>query len=196
MYQFVLADHYIRRNPHLAAPDSRVTVSVTPGASAVFPISRTLPRFNDPHTANHFTSACSAIVYRDELFGPAFSRSTFVSEPVHNLIHREVIAAKGITFTSRRAADEQKSEFLASSDNWFRPTSIQTGPDGALVGGRHVSRRHRASGVDSGGLAEATRSARRPGQRTHLSRLSGRRQAAAHPAAGSPRYGGAGRRSR
>ncbi|MHB1426648.1 MAG: PVC-type heme-binding CxxCH protein [Gemmataceae bacterium] len=132
MYQYVLADHYIRRNPHLAAPDPRVSVSVTPGASAVFPISRTLPRFNDPHAANHFTSACSTIVYRDELFGPAFSPSTFVSEPVHNLIHREVISPKGVLFTSRRAPDEQDSEFLASSDNWFRPTSIQTGPDGAL----------------------------------------------------------------
>jgi putative membrane-bound dehydrogenase-like protein len=132
MYQYVLADHYIRRNPHLAAPDSRLSVSVTPGAAAVFPISRTLPRFNDPHAANHFTSANSAIVYRDDLFGPAFSHSTFVSEPVHNLIHREILTAKGVTFTSRRAADEQISEFLASSDNWFRPTMIQTGPDGAL----------------------------------------------------------------
>jgi putative membrane-bound dehydrogenase-like protein len=132
MWQYVLADHYLRRNLHLAAPDGHVPVSVTPGASAVFPISRTLPRFNDPHAANHFTSACSAIVYRDELFGPAFSNSTFVSEPVHNLIHREILSAKGLTFTSRRAPDEQDSEFLASGDNWFRPTSIQTGPDGAL----------------------------------------------------------------
>jgi putative membrane-bound dehydrogenase-like protein len=132
MFQYVLADHYIRRNPHLAAPDSRVAVSETPGAAAVFPLSRTLPRFNNPGSANHFTSACSAIVYRDDLFGPAFSHSTFVSEPVHNLIHREILSAKGVTFSSRRAPDEQQSEFLASSDNWFRPTSIQTGPDGAL----------------------------------------------------------------
>jgi putative membrane-bound dehydrogenase-like protein len=132
MYHYVLADHYIRRNPHLAAPDARVQVSVTPGAAAVFPISRTLPRFNDPHAANHFTSANSAMVYRDELFGPVFSGSTFVSEPVHNLIHREILSPKGVTFTSRRAADEQDAEFLASSDNWFRPTSLQTGPDGAL----------------------------------------------------------------
>ncbi|HZV07176.1 MAG TPA: PVC-type heme-binding CxxCH protein [Gemmataceae bacterium] len=132
MFQYVLADHYIRRNPHLAAPDSRVSVSVTPGASAVFPVSRTLPRFNDPEAFNHFTSACSVIVYRDELFGRAFLASTFVSEPVHNLIHREIITPKGVLFTSRRASDEQDSEFLASSDNWFRPTTIQTGPDGAL----------------------------------------------------------------
>src|SRR5262249_40633872 len=30
MWHFVLADHYLRRNPHLAAPDLRVPVSVQP----------------------------------------------------------------------------------------------------------------------------------------------------------------------
>ena len=132
MYHFALADHYLRRNPHLAAPNPRVQVSVVPGTSRVYPVSRTLPRFNDPGVANHFTSACSAIVYRDDLFGPAFANNTFVSEPVHNLIHREIMTPKGVTFTSHRAADEEQAEFLASSDNWFRPTMIQTGPDGAL----------------------------------------------------------------
>jgi putative membrane-bound dehydrogenase-like protein len=132
MYHFALDDHYLRRNPHFAPPAPAVPVSVVPGAAPVYPVSRTLPRFNDPKGANHFTSACSAIVYRDDLFGPAFVSSTFVSEPVHNLVHREVLAAEGVTFKSRRAADEQRSEFLASSDNWFRPTTIKTGPDGAL----------------------------------------------------------------
>ncbi len=132
MYHFVLADHYLRRNPYIAAPDPKVQVSVTPGAARVYPISRTLPRFNDPHAANHFTSACSVIVYRDDLFGPSFAGNSFVSEPVHNLVHREIVSPNGVTFTSRRAPDEQQSEFLASSDNWFRPTTIKTGPDGAL----------------------------------------------------------------
>ncbi len=132
MYHFALADHYLRRNPFVAAPDPRVQVSVTPGAARVYPISRTLPRFNDPGAANHFTSACSVIVYRDELFGPHFAGNSFVSEPVHNLVHREIVAPKGVTFTSQRAPDEQQSEFLASSDNWFRPTTIKIGPDGAL----------------------------------------------------------------
>jgi putative membrane-bound dehydrogenase-like protein len=132
LWHFALADQYLRRNPHYAPPDPRVSVSVTPGASRVYPVSRTLPRFNDPGAANHFTSACSGIIYRDELFGPAFAGNSFVSEPVHNLIHREIVAPRGSTVTSHRAADEQRSEFLASSDNWFRPTMIQTGPDGAL----------------------------------------------------------------
>lgn len=132
MFHFVLEDHYLRRNPHLAAPPARIDVSIRPGASRVYPISRTLPRFNNPQSANHFTSACSVTIYRDDLFGPEYANNSFVCEPVHNLIHREIMTPKGVTFTSRRAADEQTSEFLASKDSWFRPTMVQTGPDGAL----------------------------------------------------------------
>src|SRR5262249_49919524 len=110
----------------------------------VYPISRTLQRFNDPWAANRFTSACSPIVYRDTLYyqamgsqapvadAPGSPTWTFVSEPVHNLVHREIMSPQGMTFRSRRAPGEEKSEFLASSDNWFRPTMIQTGPDGCL----------------------------------------------------------------
>lgn len=132
MWHFALADHYLRRNPHVAPPNLRVPVPAVPGNSPVFPRSRTLARFNDYHTANRFTSACSPIVYRDELFGPAFKDNVFISEPVHNLVHREVMSPQGFTFRSTRAAGEEQAEFLASSDNWFRPTMIRTGPDGAL----------------------------------------------------------------
>src|SRR5207244_5053502 len=65
-------------------------------------------------------------------FDKEFDGNMVVSEPVHNLVHREIMKPKGVTFTSQRADDEQTSEFLASSDNWFRPTMIQVGPDGAL----------------------------------------------------------------
>lgn len=132
MYHFVLADRYLRRNPHLAAPDPRVQVSETPGPSVIYPRSRTASRFNELQSANRFTSANSVLLYRDDLFGPEFAGNSFVSEPVHNLVHREIVQAKGVTFTSRRAPDEQQSEFLASTDNWFRPTMLATGPDGAL----------------------------------------------------------------
>ena len=141
MWQYVLDDHYLRRNPHLAAPNLQRDVSVTPGAAPVFPSSKTLTRFNDFHTANRFTSACSAIVDRDRvLFGQAVTTNDlstavshmFVSEPVHNLVHHEVMTADGIRFTSQRASVEAQSEFVSSTDNWFRPTMIRTGPDGAL----------------------------------------------------------------
>ncbi|MCA9101403.1 MAG: c-type cytochrome, partial [Planctomycetales bacterium] len=132
MWQYVIEDHYLRRNPHVAVPDVRPDVPDVPGSARVYPASRTLERFNDLHTANRFTSACCAMIYRDTLFGTDFAGNSFVSEPVHNLVHREVMRQEGVRLRSRRAADEQTSEFLASTDNWSRPAMIDTGPDGAL----------------------------------------------------------------
>jgi putative membrane-bound dehydrogenase-like protein len=132
LWHFVLEDRYLKRNPHFAPPNPRVDVPTVAGNAPVFPISRTLPRFNDFHTANRFTSACSPIIYRDDLFGPHFAENAFICEPVHNLVHREVLSPNGVSFKSRRAPGEEQSEFIASTDNWFRPVFVQTGPDGAL----------------------------------------------------------------
>ena len=38
----------------------------------------------------------------------------------------------GILNGTERPADEQKVEFLASTDNWFRPVQFANGPDGCL----------------------------------------------------------------
>ncbi len=131
-WHYLLDDVYLRRNPHFAPPAVKREISATPGAARIYPISRTLARFNNPQSSNHFTSACSPTIYRDRLLGGEYYGNIFVCEPVHNLVHREIVTADGVTFNSRRADDEQQSEFLASSDNWFRPTMIRTGPDGAL----------------------------------------------------------------
>ncbi|MCE9529235.1 MAG: c-type cytochrome [Planctomycetales bacterium] len=132
IFHYVLDDHYLRRNPHAAPPAVTRHIQVAPGAAPVFPKSRTLARFNDLHTANRFTSACSTMIYRDNLLGEDFYGNFFTCEPVHNLVHREPITADGVTFRAERAADEKESEFLASSDNWFRPSMVRTGPDGAI----------------------------------------------------------------
>src|SRR6478736_1452496 len=132
LWHYTLDDYYLRRNPHLTPPPVKKQVSVTPGAAPVYPKSKTLTRFNDFSMANRFTSACSSILYRDDLLGPDYFGNSFVCEPVHNLVHREIVEPQGTTFTSHRPADEQQSEFLASEDSWFRPSMCRTGPDGAL----------------------------------------------------------------
>ncbi len=43
-----------------------------------------------------------------------------------------MLEPQGVTFAGHRADDEQHSEFFASTDNWFRPVQVRTGPDGAL----------------------------------------------------------------
>ena len=132
MYQFVLSDRYLRRNPHATSDGARHNVPQVPGNAPVYPVSRTVPRFNDFYQANRITSACSVMVFRSQLFGPEYYGNSFVCEPVHNLVHREIVSAEGVRFHSARAADEQQSEFLAASDNFFRPVTVRTGPDGAL----------------------------------------------------------------
>ncbi len=128
-WHYVLANRDVRRNRHYAAPDPRHTLEPE---TRVYPLSITAARFNDLSMANHVTSANSPTPYRDELFGPWFGTSLFVSEPVHNVVHRIVLEPDGVTFRGRRGPNGSGREFVASSDNWFRPTMLKTGPDGAL----------------------------------------------------------------
>jgi putative membrane-bound dehydrogenase-like protein len=132
LWHYFLPEQYLARNPHLPVRALNRVLANYENATRVFPVARLLQRFNDIGALGHVTSANSATPYRDELFGPDFATSVFISEPVHNLIHREVLASDGISFTSHRGSDENGSEFLASEDNWFRPTMLKTGPDGVL----------------------------------------------------------------
>jgi putative membrane-bound dehydrogenase-like protein len=132
LWHYTLEDHYLRRNPKLGVKTTKQVLANYPDATRVFPVSELPIRFNQPQSLGHLTSGCSPALYRDELFGASFATSAFIAEPVHNVVHREVLAPDGATFTSKRADDEQDREFLASTDPWFRPVHLKTGPDGAL----------------------------------------------------------------
>jgi putative membrane-bound dehydrogenase-like protein len=126
-----LADRYVGRNPYVAPPEPIVLVPKE-DPDHLYPASRTLRRFNHPESANRVTSACSPVIYRDDLLGKEYHENAFMCEPVHNLVTRRILKPLGATFAGFRAPSEQKSEFLASADNWFRPVDLKNGPDGAL----------------------------------------------------------------
>ena len=128
-FHYTLDDRYTRRNPHIPVPDARSTLFAD---RTNYPVSRVLTRFNEPEQANKFTSACGIEVYRDTLLGAPFEGNTFVCEPVHNLVSRLQLHTEGYTFAGNRAPGEADREFLASTDNWFRPVMVRNGPDGAL----------------------------------------------------------------
>lgn len=132
LWHYTLEDHYLRRNARLAVKTTKQPLAQYPDSTRVFPTSELPIRFNQPQSLGHLTSGCSPSPYRDELFGPAFATSIFIAEPVHNVVHREVLSPDGATFTSTRADDEKEREFLTSTDPWFRPVYLKTGPDGAL----------------------------------------------------------------
>ncbi len=81
------------------------------------------------HAGTH-TSACGVTAYRGGLAGPESDTSVFVCEPVGHLVTRSIITADGAGFTSSRA--RETADFLTSTDTWFRPASLATGPDGSL----------------------------------------------------------------
>ncbi len=130
LWHYPLREEVIVRNRFAAPPSSRIDVPEQPGAAPVYPISRTLPRFNDLDRVNRFTSACGPAIYRDDWLGPEYRGDAFICEPVHNLVRREVLRRAGVSFSGRQAVSAR--EFLASNDNWFRPVMVRTGPDGAL----------------------------------------------------------------
>jgi putative membrane-bound dehydrogenase-like protein len=133
LWHYVLPDHYLQRNPHVPAPDP-THLLVTPLNAPVYPMSPPEKRFHSFENANHYTSACSGMIYRDELLFPRRDNEldAFTCEPFHNLVQHNVLVEDGVTWKAKRAPGEEKHDFFASEDRWCRPVMTRTGPDGAL----------------------------------------------------------------
>ncbi|MBM3289615.1 MAG: hypothetical protein FJY92_05640, partial [Candidatus Hydrogenedentes bacterium] len=94
----------------------------------IWPIAPAQQRFGtDP--LDYFNAACGLAVYDGGALD-GYDGNAFACEPVSNLVHRRTIAPKGSIVTAMRG--ESGFDFLASSDPWFRPVGVATGPDGAL----------------------------------------------------------------
>ena len=117
-------------SPSVRFPSLRT--SLTAHHTTVFALSEVEPRFNAPDQAGRITSACSPEFYRAEALGAAYAGNLFVCEPVHRLVHRRVVERAGGAVRLNRAHEDAAREFLASTDPWFRPVFLRTGPDGAL----------------------------------------------------------------
>ncbi len=146
--QIVLPDHYLKRNPYLAASAVTLDIPEHGAAAKVFRISpfepwrveRTTRRAGSPDAkrfpptelvpGGYITSACSPLIYTGGLFEKEFHGNNFVCDPANNLVHRELLTENGAAFKAVRAYEDR--EFLASTDNWFRPVELKIGPDGAM----------------------------------------------------------------
>ena len=129
-FHFPFPDRYLRRNPNIVPPTLSV-FAATPAASRLYPRGKIilLPLSGPKGQA---TAACGIGFYRDDLLGAEFIGNAFTCEPVHQLVHRMVLKPNGTTFIAERPADEANTEFLTSTDNWFRPVQARTAPDGSL----------------------------------------------------------------
>jgi glucose/arabinose dehydrogenase/mono/diheme cytochrome c family protein len=110
-----------------------------PGFADVWPASGVrdfqggLSRVREPEgTLNHFTATSGAEIYRGDRLPEELRNQLFFGEPVGRLIRRaKVESREGLTILSN-PHQEQKSEFLRSTDLCFRPINLNTAPDGTL----------------------------------------------------------------
>lgn len=77
-----------------------------------------------------FTAACSPFFYNGTALPKEYYENVFVCEPSGNLIKRNVVVENGVMLSAHDPAPGK--EFLASTDERFRPVYLATGPDGAL----------------------------------------------------------------
>src|SRR5439155_18342876 len=144
VYQVVLPQRYLERNPFLSAFDS--TPRLLPGGAPVFRTSpietwraiRSSRRLlaqkgspNDSGVSHHvLDGVAGTTVYRGGAFPERFYGNIFCGDAQNNLVHRRSLTPDGVLFRSERL--DQGTEFLRSKDNWFRPVNFVNAPDGTL----------------------------------------------------------------
>ncbi len=132
----LVPSQYLVRNPHypgVAGANVRLydnkavwPARVNPGVNRGYRTGQLRP----DGTLATFTAACAPLVYRGDNFPDEFHGSVFVCEPAGNLIRRYVLEQRGVSFEATNAYDN--AEFLASTDERFRPVNLSNGPDGCL----------------------------------------------------------------
>ncbi|MEO6434656.1 MAG: PVC-type heme-binding CxxCH protein [Tepidisphaeraceae bacterium] len=139
---FMYDARYAGRNPHATLPSPRVCIALDGPAAEVYRISpeepwrviRTRWRVaglvpgmieGGGRSAGYFTGATGITIYKGD---------AFIGDAGGNLVHHKKISTvpDGVERVAERQPDEKKSEFFASSDNWFRPVDFANTPDGSL----------------------------------------------------------------
>jgi putative membrane-bound dehydrogenase-like protein len=146
---YMYDSRYAARNASYTPPDPRISIAADGPAAEVFRISpeepwrviRTRwrvaglvggPVEGGGRSAGYFTGATGITIYRGSAFPKAYVGDAFVGDAGGNLIHHKRIRRHGLDYIAERPADEVKREFIASTDNWFRPVDFANAPDGTL----------------------------------------------------------------
>lgn len=146
---FQYDDHYATRNPYYTMPPALASIAVDGPAAEVYRISpeeawrvirtrwRVASLVSGPvegggRSSGYFTGATGITIYRGDAWPKEFLDNAFIGECAGNLVSRKLLIPDGVTLKAQRAPDEQNVEFLASTDNWFRPVQFANAPDGTL----------------------------------------------------------------
>ena len=118
----------LARNPYHIVTRPSYDVGKAGAETQVFPLVAMKSNYLS-HAGTH-TSACGTTAYIGQLGDAGFRDSIFVCEPIGHLVTRSIVKPLGVRLTVERA--RERKDFIASTDTWFRPSSMATGPDGSL----------------------------------------------------------------
>lgn len=137
---------YLARNAYLEAPAAAVNIAPEGKFTKLMRISEVEPwralrtRLRSQgvipgsdeggQPSGFFTGATGITVYRGDAWPAEYRGDVFVGEVANNLVYRARLEPSGVGLTARRA--DADAEFLASTDNWFRPVQFASAPDGTL----------------------------------------------------------------
>ncbi len=76
------------------------------------------------------TAACGPLVYRGGMFPEGYDQNVFVCVPEINAIKRNILSFEADRVVAKQAWEGK--EFLASTDEGFRPVNLSNGPDGNM----------------------------------------------------------------
>ena len=143
----VIEDRYLARNPLHPVVSPLHDVAQAGDTLPIYRISRPEPwrvinsrrLASDPTVASprsettaagYVTAACGLTIYRGSAYPPEYYGQAFLGEVAANVIHRQRLSPAGMTFRAERI--DRAVEFVASTDNWFRPVNFTNAPDGTL----------------------------------------------------------------
>jgi len=146
---FMYDTRYAERNPFYSPPAALVDIPVDGPAAEVFRTSpeeawrvirtkwrvaglATGPVEGGGRASGYFTSATGIQIYRGDAYPEEFVGDAFIADVGSNLIHRKKVRRNGVILLAERPADEQRVEFITSTDLWFRPVQMVNAPDGCL----------------------------------------------------------------
>jgi putative membrane-bound dehydrogenase-like protein len=146
---FMYEARYAARNPFFTMPPGLMDIAVDGPAAEVFRTSPDEPwRVLRTHwrvsgivpgiiegggrPSGYFTAATGITIFRGNAWATDGLEDAFIADCGSNLIHRKKIRRHGVGRLAERPADEQKTEFLTSTDLWFRPVQLGNAPDGSL----------------------------------------------------------------
>jgi mono/diheme cytochrome c family protein/glucose/arabinose dehydrogenase len=139
LYVDVVPARYYMRNPNLQRTRGLYeSLQTTEDVNAVYPI-RPTPGVNRGYqtgilrsdgTLSSYTAVCSPVIYRGDRLPGELYGNAFLAEPAGNLVSRLIVSDTGESLAGRRAYE--RAEFLASTDERFRPVWLMPAPDGTL----------------------------------------------------------------